>query len=547
MNETGMKFDGIYRGRVVYNYDPEVKGRVKIFVPGIYPDDYATDHGKLPWSEPVMPLFGGSGPNSNPGLNPETGVSTIPHVNAELWIFFETGNQNYPRHFAVCQSGPGWLSENNNQHLIKTDNVRIRVDERCELPREKRKDKNYEVVSLAQTGNQNGMGEYFDLKTDALTNLGKIYNLDFTEELLSVSQTKCITKFYADEAGATYFSEKWNTDYITSKVISQKEEDPTPNDISTTKFDSYNDQCTSLSKKLRKYETPTRVDIEIVNVNGGALNLVISGDVNIKILGDVYEHIIGDKHETLSGDLYRQHYGNVHYVHEGETVNELYGKVVTKMVGDETTVRDGSKHEFVGDDYRKFIYGNKKETVGDQSIREVFGSEMKVVAGGCYENVAGNKMEVVAGENVSCAYTMKNFTDFDMEAYALSGSYYAQAGKGEILLFASFGDVKLQACGNHSVIEKAANCRRIGKFTVIDTVDAAQGGIIDHTSVPWVDPVITGDPGIPTAYLTAYVTGEMSGVLTMAEFSGSSWSGNSSGTLVDPWGKTYFSSFSGDA
>ena len=188
------KFEAIYRGKVVANFDPLVKGRLKIYVPGVYPQKLSKVADNLPWAEPVMPLFGGDYTNTaEPRLNDETGVTTIPHVGAELWLFFEDGNHLNPRYFAACQGGAGWHSEHKNQHVIKTDNVRIRVDEEPTLP----------------------------------------------------------------------------TDGIPEK--------------STCKFDTYNDKCTELSKQHLKKQVPTRVDIEILNKNAGALNLQITGNVNIRI------------------------------------------------------------------------------------------------------------------------------------------------------------------------------------------------------------------------------------------------------------------------
>jgi hypothetical protein len=129
-----LEFQMIYRGTVVDNYDPEIKGRCKLYVPGVYPEVFRNDPSSLPWAEPVMPLYGGNFHNSLSGsLNMETGVTTIPHVGAELWTFFENYNHMYPKFFGACQGGSGWMSEHDNQHVIKTDNVRIRIDEKPAL------------------------------------------------------------------------------------------------------------------------------------------------------------------------------------------------------------------------------------------------------------------------------------------------------------------------------------------------------------------------------------------------------------------------------
>jgi len=131
-----INFNGFYRGICVDNYDPKIKGRIKVHVPGVYAEELSKVPENLPWAEPVMPLWGGNWTNESDGcLNTETGTTTIPHTSkkpldgAQLWIFFEKGDQNYPRYFAAVQGGDGWHSEHNNQHVMKTDNVRIRIDE----------------------------------------------------------------------------------------------------------------------------------------------------------------------------------------------------------------------------------------------------------------------------------------------------------------------------------------------------------------------------------------------------------------------------------
>jgi len=128
-------FNSIYRGFVVWNDDPAIKGRLKIFVPGVYSDDYRSQPKYLPWATPAMPSFGGNAPNEgNINLNKETGWSSAPHAGniktgAQVWVFFEHGDTNYPIYFAFAQSGDGWLSEHPNQHVFKSDNVRVRIDE----------------------------------------------------------------------------------------------------------------------------------------------------------------------------------------------------------------------------------------------------------------------------------------------------------------------------------------------------------------------------------------------------------------------------------
>lgn len=122
-------FNGFYRGTVLSNNDPKGKGRCKIFIPGVYPAKYGKNPDALPFAEPAMPVFGGSFTNPEGCQEAETGVTSPPHVGANLWLFFEGGDQNFPVYAFAIQGGDGWHSEHPNQHVIKTDNVRIRIDE----------------------------------------------------------------------------------------------------------------------------------------------------------------------------------------------------------------------------------------------------------------------------------------------------------------------------------------------------------------------------------------------------------------------------------
>lgn len=125
---------GIRRGIVIDNRDPESRGRCKIFIPGLYPKEFAETPENLPWAEPAMSLFGGGWTSEKNSEFKETGVCSVPHMGtkgdgAQVWVFFDSNDIRYPVYFAVAQSGPGWFSRHNNQHVITTDNVKIIVDE----------------------------------------------------------------------------------------------------------------------------------------------------------------------------------------------------------------------------------------------------------------------------------------------------------------------------------------------------------------------------------------------------------------------------------
>lgn len=139
-------YTGIYRGTVTYNDDPDVKGKIKIFVHGVYPDEYEAKPEYLPWAEPAMGLFGGNWTNEKPDahgnhLNSQVGWCTVPHaglkpnMGSEVYLFFEHGDINFPVYFAAVQAGEGWFSEHPNQHVFRSDNVHIRIDQNTTDPR----------------------------------------------------------------------------------------------------------------------------------------------------------------------------------------------------------------------------------------------------------------------------------------------------------------------------------------------------------------------------------------------------------------------------
>lgn len=76
---NGVRHDGLYRGEVANNVDPERRGRVQIKVPSVFGDNTLT------WALPCVPYAG-----------PGVGFFLIPPVGARLWIMFERGDPEYP-------------------------------------------------------------------------------------------------------------------------------------------------------------------------------------------------------------------------------------------------------------------------------------------------------------------------------------------------------------------------------------------------------------------------------------------------------------------
>jgi len=73
------RFYGKYRGTVLFNVDPEQRGRIMALVPdvlGIAPSS---------WAMPCVPIAG-----------KQEGVFLVPQIGAGVWIEFEQGDPDYP-------------------------------------------------------------------------------------------------------------------------------------------------------------------------------------------------------------------------------------------------------------------------------------------------------------------------------------------------------------------------------------------------------------------------------------------------------------------
>lgn len=79
---TPGRFLGKYRATVLFNTDPEQRGRLQLMIPDVL--------GPVPstWAEACVPLAGPTGPSM--------GVYMVPPVGAGVWAEFEQGDVNYP-------------------------------------------------------------------------------------------------------------------------------------------------------------------------------------------------------------------------------------------------------------------------------------------------------------------------------------------------------------------------------------------------------------------------------------------------------------------
>jgi len=97
------KYYGKYRGTVLNNVDPELRGRLMLTVPDVL--------GAIPssWAEPCVPLAGPTGP--------PMGVYMVPPIGAGVWVEFEQGDPDHP-----IWSGCRWGTTSDIPTLAKAGN-----------------------------------------------------------------------------------------------------------------------------------------------------------------------------------------------------------------------------------------------------------------------------------------------------------------------------------------------------------------------------------------------------------------------------------------
>lgn len=84
-----LKFPGNYRGQVVSNTDPDMLGRIKVEIFGVFTGISSDD---IPWAIPALPISSGAGSGF--------GSFAVPEVGSLVWCFFEKEDVYQPVYFA---------------------------------------------------------------------------------------------------------------------------------------------------------------------------------------------------------------------------------------------------------------------------------------------------------------------------------------------------------------------------------------------------------------------------------------------------------------
>jgi hypothetical protein len=411
------KFSGIYRGFVVYNEDPLNKGRIKIFIPGVYSSKYMDNYDLLPWALPAMSIFGGGSTNKHKTgvLNQEVGWSSVPHMGtaetgSQVFVFFENSDINFPIYFAVSQSGEGWLSEHPDQHVFNSDNVRIRIDE-------------------------------------------SIYNEE-KHEWETDEKSTCRHDSY--------------TENIPDLGKKQLEVDCEQNGWSFA------------NGKSEKLETRIDIEIKAENINAvnlnihGNVNMHIDGNWYIEHIGNKYEYHKGEHYIKHDGSTYIEHNGiyknvqegtyshihtgNYNNIHTGDAMITRTGKLFEKINGDVSFEFDkqynitigGKINQTYNGDYSFNVKGNYSKTITKNKTEEVFGN-VETVVFGWIQHTADENISFITKKGNFTVKTEGLFELFDEKNNITSDGFVNLGNRGNIQFISTFGNINLQCIKNDNV------------------------------------------------------------------------------------------------
>lgn len=403
-NPNQKKFNLIYRGFVVWNDDPAVRGRLKIFVPGVYSDVYSNKPELLPWATPAMSTFGGNSINPNVEidklLNKETGWSSTPHagnaeIGAQVFVFFENGDINFPVFFAFAQSGEGWLSEHPNQHVFKSDNVRIRIDENVKDERSTCKFDSY--------NSKNSLLSKTNLERDCIKH------------------------------GWKYDREKGNIKQLETRI-----------DIEVLA-----ENLNAINLNIHG-NVNMKLDGNWFVEHVGNKYVYHEGDTYIKQKGSTYIEQEGTVRTKLTGDESKEHIGNYFLTHNGDTQKTHTGTYFRSVDGDVTLICNSEYRLTVGKNYEELIKMSRTSDILENHSISVGGNYKNLVGGNILISAEGS-CDTLIGESIQNISYRGNITletkgDFELtkDGQITPKGFNNIGTKGNIQVISTFGNINIE-------------------------------------------------------------------------------------------------------
>lgn len=243
--------------------------------------------------------------------------------------------------------------------------------------------------------------------------------------------------FFATSCGGSGWKAEHENQHIIQTdnvriIIDEKLDDPK----STSKFGSYNENCTENSKVAANI--PTRVNIECQ----GNVHLRVFGSVNMQVNGNFYKEINGNVHETINGNIYRMIKGNIEEDINGDIRKYHGGKLKEIHFGDTDLNHIGKTVAFYNGDITHNINANVSDLINGNVTKTVNGNVLNTINIGSFTTFvnAGGMSTTVFGivKNRFCAdFTTEvigNFNEIiNMNVNKAVGLNITEVTKGNII------------------------------------------------------------------------------------------------------------------
>ena len=212
--------------------------------------------------------------------------------------------------------------------------------------------------------------------------------------------------FFASSCGGNGWKSEHENQHIiqTDNVKITIDENPTDN-RSSSKFDSFNANCTESSVQKRAIETTLNIECQ------GNVRIKVFGSVNMQINGDLYREINGNVSETINGNYYRSirgnieedHFGNKRIYQAGNSKDIQGGNAEISKFGTVSEFYNGNKTVTSEGNLSKNRIGNEtKYIVGNLSTTINSGNETKYITAGFYrEMIFGQRSSKVCGNSIT--------------------------------------------------------------------------------------------------------------------------------------------------